>query len=241
MPRFYCLFPIAVAQTHSLPDAVVRHIQVRRLQIGDTIELFNGDGYAYIGTLTQLDKRNASVHIDSKQATLNESPIEITLIQAISSGDRMDFTLQKCVELGVKHFLPVISERSVVRLQGDRAHKRVERWQEIVISACEQCGRTTVPTVMPIIPFKELGQHPFERDALKFILSIAKNQGLKAIQPTTTSFYLLAGPEGGLTQAEEDLAFSLGFQPITLGPRILRTETAAMSAVSAMQLLWGDF
>ncbi|MBP6346370.1 16S rRNA (uracil(1498)-N(3))-methyltransferase [Neisseriaceae bacterium CLB008] len=241
MPRFYCLFPIEVAHTYPLPDAVVRHIQVRRLQVGDTLELFNGDGHAYAGTLTHLDKKNASVHIDTKLATHNESPLEITLIQAISSGDRMDFTLQKCVELGVKHFLPVISERSVVRLQGDRAQKRVERWQEIVISACEQCGRTTVPTVMPIIPFKELGQHPFERDALKFILSIAKNQGLKAIQPTTTTFYLLAGPEGGLTEAEEDAAFALGFQPITLGPRVLRTETAAMCAVSAMQLLWGDF
>lgn len=241
MPRFYCSFPIAVAQTYALPDAVVRHIHVRRLQVGDSLELFNGDGHAYVATLTHLDKKNASVQVDQQQATHNESPLDITLIQAISSGDRMDFTLQKCVELGVKRFLPVISERSVVRLQGDRAQKRVDRWQEIVVSACEQCGRTAVPTVMPIIPFKELGQHPFEHNALKFILSIAKNQGLKAIQPTTTTFYLLAGPEGGLTEAEEDVAFSLGFQPITLGPRVLRTETAAMCAVSAMQLLWGDF
>lgn len=164
MPRFYLSEVLSAGRAVSLPDNVVRHLHVLRLRPDDEIVLFNGDGKAYPARLDVLEKRRATVEILREEEADNESPLNITLVQAVSSGERMDFTLQKSVELGVGEIRPVLSERCVVRLDGERAAKRVARWQEIVVSACEQSGRNTVPQVLPLVSYQEaLRQMPSEK------------------------------------------------------------------------------
>ena len=239
MCRFFVAEKLGLNQILSLPDNVVRHLNVLRLRVGETLVLFNGDGCEYAARLLLLEKRQAQVEVLTQIPTHRESPLHITLIQAVSSGERMDFTLQKGVELGVNVFIPVLSERSVVRLSGERATKRVERWQEIVVSACEQCGRNVIPSVQEIVPYARVLQQLPEAD-VKVLLSLNRAQGLRdLVKPQR--IVLMAGPEGGWTAHEEEQAFAAGFQAVSLGKRVLRTETAALAAVSAMQTLWGDF
>ena len=239
MPRFYLPAPLALQTTFSLPENIVRHIHVLRLNTGDSITLFNGTGNDFAATLQTIGKRHAECHIHAQRQPENESPLAITLVQAISSGERMDFTLQKSVELGVHAIQPIISERCVVRLSGERADKRVQRWQDIVIAACEQSGRSIVPTVQPIVSFSDyLRQMPPE---LHLMMSLRRATTLRDITPAPQTLRLMIGPEGGWTPAEEQAALAAGVQTITLGKRVLRTETAAMAAMAAMQVLWGNF
>ena len=239
MPRFYLPAPLAPHTTFSLPENIVRHIHVLRLNTGDSITLFNGTGNDFDATLQEIGKRHAQCHITAQRQPENESRLQITLIQAISSGERMDFTLQKSVELGVRAIQPIISERCVVRLSGERAEKRVQRWQDIVIAACEQSGRSMVPTVLPIVSFSDyLCQMPPE---LHLMMSLRRATTLRDIAPAPQTLRLMIGPEGGWTPAEEQAAQAAGVHAITLGKRVLRTETAAMAAMAAMQVLWGDF
>ena len=239
MPRFYLPTDLAPNTTFRLPENIVRHIHVLRLNAGDAITLFNGTGNDFDATLQEIGKRHAECHITAQRQPENESPLAITLVQAISSGERMDFTLQKSVELGVRAICPIISERCVVRLSGERADKRVQRWQDIAIAACEQSGRSIVPTVQPIVSFSDyLRQMPPE---LHLMMSLRRATTLRDIAPAPQSLRLMIGPEGGWTPAEEQAALDAGVQTITLGKRVLRTETAAMAAMAAMQVLWGDF
>ena len=240
MPRFYLPTALAPHTTLNLPDNIIRHIHVLRLNAGDSITLFNGTGNDFDATLQEIGKRHAQCHITAQRQPENESRLQITLIQAISSGERMDFTLQKSVELGVRAICPIISERCVVRLSGERADKRVQRWQDIAIAACEQSGRSIVPTVQPIVSFADyLRQMP--RHELHLMMSLHRATTLRDIAPAPQSLRLMIGPEGGWTPAEEQTALAAGVQTITLGKRVLRTETAAMAAMAAMQVLWGDF
>ncbi|ADY96891.1 TPA: 16S rRNA (uracil(1498)-N(3))-methyltransferase [Neisseria meningitidis] len=240
MPRFYLPENLSVGQTVALPDNIVRHLNVLRVRPNENITLFDGKGKAHAAQLTVLEKRRAEAEILHEDTTDNESPLNITLIQSISSGDRMDFTLQKSVELGVTAIQPVISERCIVRLDGERAAKRLARWQEIVISACEQSGRNTVPPVLPIIGYREaLDKMPSE--STKLIMSINRARKLGDIRQPSGAIVFMVGPEGGWTEQEEQQAFDAGFQAVTLGKRILRTETAPLAALAAMQTLWGDF
>lgn len=240
MPRFHLPENLSVGQTVALPDNIVRHLNVLRVRPNENITLFDGKGKAHAARLTVLEKRRAEAEILHEDTTDNESPLNITLIQSISSGDRMDFTLQKSVELGVTAIQPVISERCIVRLDGERAAKRLARWQEIVISACEQSGRNTVPPVLPIIGYREaLDKMPSE--STKLIMSINRARKLGDIRQPSGAIVFMVGPEGGWTEQEEQQAFDAGFQAVTLGKRILRTETAALAAIAAMQTLWGDF
>ena len=239
MPRFYLPTALAPHTTLNLPDNIIRHIHVLRLNAGDSITLFNGTGNDFAATLQTIGKRHAECHIHAQRQPENESPLAITLVQAVSSGERMDFTLQKSVELGVRAIQPIISERCVVRLSGERADKRVQRWQDIVIAACEQSGRSIVPTVQPIVSFSDyLRQMPPE---LHLMMSLRRATTLRDITPAPQTLRLMIGPEGGWTPAEEQAALAAGVQTITLGKRVLRTETAAMVAMAAMQVLWGDF
>ena len=155
MSRFYLPDALYAGQVVELPDNVVRHLNVLRVRCGEQVVLFNGNGKAYPARLDVLEKRRACAEVLREEETDNESPLKITLVQSVSSGERMDFTLQKSVELGVVAIQPVISERCVVRLSGERADKRVARWQEIVVSACEQSGRNMVPEVRPLLPYRE--------------------------------------------------------------------------------------
>lgn len=240
MPRFYLPENLSVGQTVALPDNIVRHLNVLRVRPNENITLFDGKGKAHAARLTVLEKRRAEAEILHEDTTDNESPLNITLIQSISSGDRMDFTLQKSVELGVTAIQPVISERCIVRLDGERAAKRLARWQEIVISACEQSGRNTVPPVLPIIGYREaLDKMPSE--STKLIMSINRARKLGDIRQPSGAIVFMVGPKGGWTEQEEQQAFEAGFQAVTLGKRILRTETAPLAALAAMQTLWGDF
>ncbi|ADO32341.1 TPA: 16S rRNA (uracil(1498)-N(3))-methyltransferase [Neisseria meningitidis] len=240
MPRFHLPENLSVGQTVALPDNIVRHLNVLRVRPNENITLFDGKGKAHAARLTVLEKRRAEAEILHEDTTDNESPLNITLIQSISSGERMDFTLQKSVELGVTAIQPVISERCIVRLDGERAAKRLARWQEIVISACEQSGRNTVPPVLPIIGYREaLDKMPSE--STKLIMSINRARKLGDIRQPSGAIVFMVGPEGGWTEQEEQQAFDAGFQAVTLGKRILRTETAPLAALAAMQTLWGDF
>ena len=240
MPRFYVDFALSPDSVVELPDDVVRHLNVLRVKNTEEIVLFNGNGKAYPALPEVLEKRRASVRILREEATDNESPLNITLVQAVSSAERMDFTLQKSVELGVAEIRPVISERCVVRLSGERAEKRVARWQEIVVSACEQSGRNIVPKVLPLTTYAQALQQ-LPQETTKLLMSLNRAQNLSDVQPQSGKVVFMVGPEGGWTEKEEQQAFDAGFQSVTLGKRVLRTETASLAAIAAMQTLWGDF
>lgn len=241
MPRFYSPEKLAPGALIRLSDnAAVHASRALRMKVGDSAVLFNGDGNDYPCELTYMSKSEVSVKVKSVSANTCESPLNITLIQAISSGDRMDFTIQKAVELGVTAIQPISSQRSVVKLSGERAEKRREHWQNVVISACEQCGRAIVPEVRPATSLAQwLGQS--ETAALRIILSPGAPQSLNGLQKPSGDIQLLIGAEGGLTEDEINLATTHQFTPIRLGKRILRTETAALTAISSLQTLWGDF
>ncbi|MGN6973280.1 MULTISPECIES: 16S rRNA (uracil(1498)-N(3))-methyltransferase [unclassified Neisseria] len=240
MPRFYVDFALSPDSVVELPDNVVRHLNVLRVKNTEEIVLFNGNGKSYPALPEVLEKRRASVRILREEATDNESPLNITLVQAVSAAERMDFTLQKSVELGVAEIRPVISERCVVRLSGERAEKRVARWQEIVVSACEQSGRNIVPKVLPLTTYAQALQQ-LPQETTKLLMSLNRAQKLSDVQPQSGKVVFMVGPEGGWTEKEEQQAFDAGFQSVTLGKRVLRTETASLAAIAAMQTLWGDF
>ena len=240
MPRFYVDFALSPDSVVELPDNVVRHLNVLRVKNTEEIVLFNGNGKAYPALPEVLEKRRASVRILREEATDNESPLNITLVQAVSAAERMDFTLQKSVELGVAEIRPVISERCVVRLSGERAEKRVVRWQEIVVSACEQSGRNIVPKVLPLTTYAQALQQ-LPQETAKLLMSLNRAQKLSDVRPQSGKVVFMVGPEGGWTEKEEQQAFDAGFQSVTLGKRVLRTETASLAAIVAMQTLWGDF
>ena len=240
MPRFYVDFALSPDSVVELPDNVVRHLNVLRVKNTEEIVLFNGNGKAYPALPEVLEKRRASVRILREEATDNESPLNITLVQAVSAAERMDFTLQKSVELGVAEIRPVISERCVVRLSGERAEKRVTRWQEIVVSACEQSGRNIVPKVLPLTTYAQALQQ-LPQETTKLLMSLNRAQKLSDVRPQSGKVVFMVGPEGGWTEKEEQQAFDAGFQSVTLGKRVLRTETASLAVIAAMQTLWGDF
>ena len=240
MPRFYVDFALSPDSVVELPDDVVRHLNVLRVKNTEEIVLFNGNGKSYPALPEVLEKRRASVRILREEATDNESPLNITLVQAVSAAERMDFTLQKSVELGVAEIHPVISERCVVRLSGERAEKRVARWQEIVVSACEQSGRNIVPKVLPLTTYAQALQQ-LPQETTKLLMSLNRAQKLSDVRPQSGKVVFMVGPEGGWTEKEEQQAFDAGFQSVTLGKRVLRTETASLAAIAAMQTLWGDF
>ena len=220
-----------------LPERTFHHaVRVRRMRVGEALVLFAGDGREARATLIGIRRDVADVRIESIETVDRESALDVALLQAISSGDRMDYTLQKAVELGVRSVVPVMAERSQ-RVGDARAEKRVDHWRDIAISACEQSGRNTVPTVHRI---STLDLALASASGSGLLLSGNGLRRLRDIAQPTGPIVLLAGPEGGLTDDEERAATEAGYVAITLGPRILRTETAAVAALAAMQALWGD-
>ena len=239
MPRFHVPLPLALQNAFRLPENTVRHIQVLRLNAGDAVVLFNGTGSDFDAVLEEVGRRHALCRIIAQRQPENESPLRITLAQAVSSAEHMDYTIQKSVELGVARIQPVISTRSTARLSAERTEKRTRRWQDIAISACEQSGRSIIPEVLPPLPFTEYLRQA--HTGLRLIASLNRAQTLAAIAPPPEKAVLLAGPEGGWTAEEEATAAAAGFTAVSLGPRVLRTETAAPAAIAAMQALWGDW
>jgi 16S rRNA (uracil1498-N3)-methyltransferase len=240
--RFYSANKLAISALIPLSFSAATHAtRALRLNIGDELILFNGDGHDYICELISIKKNEVLAKVLSDQTINNESPLNITLLQGISSGDRMDYTIQKAVELGVKTIQPISTDRSVVKLSQERAQKRLEHWQNIVNSACEQTGRAFVPQVLvPVSLSHWLANNPGNAET-RILLNPVGAVKLANLAKPNGKITLLIGAEGGLSQYEIDTATSQGFQSIILGPRILRTETAALTAISSMQTLWGDF
>ncbi len=214
---------------------------VLRLAPGNPVILFDGQGNAYDGEIAKCARGEVSVRLHKRRDEDRESPLQVTLAQAVSSGERMDYTIQKAVELGVSAVQPLLAERCVVRLSGERAAKRGAHWQAVVAAACEQCGRNRVPRVAPLQPLRGWLEQPAPADALRLMLLPGAPTGLHQLARPTGMVTVLAGPEGGLTEAEAGDAVRAGFMPLRLGPRVLRTETAAVALLAAMQALWGDF
>lgn len=243
--RFYTNTPLNLGSNIQLSASAAAHAtRALRLNVNDKAIVFNGDGFDYNCAISSIEKNAVFVTIDAKTEVRNESPLNITLIQAISSGDRMDFTIQKAVELGVTSIQPVTSQRSVVKLSAERAEKRTEHWQNIAISACEQSGRAIVPNVLPPLTLSQFFAKNTKNDsaqALKITLAPTATQTLKSLTKPSHEIQLLIGAEGGLSNEEIALSQLHGFETITLGKRILRTETAGLAAIAAMQMLWGDF
>lgn len=241
MPRFYLPCAITPDTPITLPEASAHHAaRVLRLAVGDAVTLFNGAGGEWSGRIHRIGKREVVVHVLAWHDIARETPLQITLAQGISSGERMDYTLQKAVELGVTAIQPIACARSVVRLAGERADKRRSHWQNLVIAACEQCGRNRVPEVAAIMPLADWLARPATA-ATRLMLAADAQHTLHILSRPSGPVVILAGPEGGLAPDEYAAAQSAGFMPVRLGPRILRTETAALAALAAMQTLWGDF
>jgi 16S rRNA (uracil1498-N3)-methyltransferase len=239
-PRFYLDQPLAPGARFSLPPGPARHAaRALRLTVDDAITLFNGRGGEFAARIERIHKDDVAVSVTGFADVERESPLRVMLAQGISSGERMDYTLQKAVELGVAAIQPIAARRSVIKLAGERADRRVVHWQGVVASACEQCGRNQVPVVAPPLPLAQwLGQQ--QRGRLLFLSPLAEAR-LAELPPPAAPDWLVAGPEGGFEADEIAALHAAGATPVRLGPRVLRTETAALAALAAMQTLWGDF
>lgn len=240
VPRFYVPQPFAIGQEFTLPDTTFRHaVQVLRLGVDEPLILFNGEGGEYLAQISNVSKRSASVLIDSFSAIDTESPVHLTLVQAVIKPDKMDFALQKAVELGANTIQPLITQRSVVRIGKEQVDKKLQHWEGIVVAACEQSGRTRMPTVQAPLTLERWLETPFV--GTRIILApgdFPRINALSADLPTPIA--LLIGPEGGFTDEEVQTCVQAGVMPVSLGPRILRAETASSAALTLIQHRFGD-
>ena len=246
-PRFFCSLPLAAGTRLALPEAAARHaVRALRLGVGDALTLFDGGGGEYPARIAGVAREAVEVELAAHVARECESPLDLTLLQALQAGDKMDLTIQKAVELGVARVVPLLSRRSVVRLEGERALRRVEHWRGIAVSACEQCGRNRVPAVEPIERFERWlapATQVAPAGVRRLLLDPLGGRTLASLPPPAAGerIELLIGAEGGLAPEEVEAAQRAGFVGIRLGPRVLRTETAGLAALAALQCLWGDF
>jgi 16S rRNA (uracil1498-N3)-methyltransferase len=212
-----------------------------RSRVGDVVTLFNGEGPEWPATVSRIGKNSVSLLLGEAIETGTESPLKIHLVQGISRGDRMDIVVQKATELGVKRITPVLTEYGVVKLDTARASKRRDHWQSVAESACEQCGRTRLPLIdMPVTLKNWFGGKPARIDT-ELILVPGATTPLSKVAAPETKVCVLIGPEGGFSDGEYKDAEVAGFTAVSLGPRVLRTESAAIATITALQTLWGDF
>ena len=249
MPRFHCPVPLAMGDTLLLPPGAARHVQVLRLQPGDTITLFNGghqgQGGEFEATVNRMGRSDVEVTVGAHTAIERDAARRVHLVVGMPANDRMDWLVEKATELGVASIQPLMSERSVLRLSGERADKKTAHWQSVAVSACEQCGGNRVPLLHPVATLAHwlralptgaadgAGAAP----AARLLLSLREGsrplrQWLAADAAPAALF--LSGPEGGLSAAEEDAALACGFAPVSLGARVLRAETAALTALALL-------
>lgn len=232
--------PLAVGQRVTLPEDSSLHLtRVLRLGPGDLVTLFNGDGHDYAARLLTAAKRGAEAEIIGRQWVQRESPLHITLAQGLARGEKMDLVLQKATELGVAAFAPVFTERTEVKLDPERAAKRLAHWQGVLSAACEQSGRAAMPVLQPPQPLASYAA--METAALRLALDPAGELDLSAAAPAPgQGIALVVGPEGGLSERDLATLRAAGFRGLRLGPRVLRTETAGLAAVAALQAMYGD-
>lgn len=242
LSRFYCADPLSPGAVCSLPEWVSRHaVRVLRMKVGSMLVLFDGRGGEYPSEIVRIQRDEVVVRVGQWVDREVESPCRVTLVQSLQAAEKMDFTLQKAVELGVAAIQPLSARRSVMRLSGERAEKRRQHWQSIVVSACEQSGRNQVPVVAPVRELNDWLATQAAAAERRLILAPGAAQSLSSMPPPAGEVQLLIGPEGGFDPEELGWAESVGFVPVSLGPRILRTETAGMAALAVMQSLWGDW
>ena len=239
IPRIFTNSPLAVGSQCQLDDNAANHVgRVLRMQAGQALLLFNGDGHDYHATITEAGKKHVLVAVTEAAENETESPLRVVLAQTLSKGDRMDYAVQKAVEMGVSEIVPLTTERCDVKLKGDREDKRLRHWQQVAISAAEQCGRARIPEIQPVMTVQQWLEHARACD-LRLVLHHRTERSLNTLEKPS-SIALMIGPEGGLTAEEIALAEDNGFLPVALGPRVLRTETAPVAAIALCQWLWGD-
>jgi len=239
IPRIYISEALSTDATLAIAGDPAHYIsRVLRMRSGQALILFNGDGQDYPARITDSTKSTVTVRVGQGCPVSTESPLQITLAQVISRGDRMDFSVQKSTEMGVSRIQPLTSERCEVRLQGSREDKRLRHWQQVAVSAAEQCGRAVVPEVAPLMSLTEWLTHLPPSDC-RLVLHHRSETALATMAPPE-SVTLLIGPEGGLSDEEISTAEQAGFVSTTLGPRVMRTETAPVTGIAVCQWLWGD-
>ena len=237
--RFFCSDPVPEAGEFLLPKAVAHHaVRVLRMRDGDALMLFDGRGGEVEATLVKCGTQwRAQTGV--RHEVERESPLDLVLVQALAGADKMDWVVQKAVELGVKRIVPVRAARSVMKLVGERAEKRVAHWRQVAVSACEQSGRNHVPEVSPVVDLRDY--LATEQGVRRLVLDPAEGQSLVELGRPDGVCHVLVGPEGGWSEDELDACRAAGCVGVTLGPRVLRTETAGLATLSALQVLWGDF
>lgn len=235
MPRFHCPLPLAAGQSLELPAGAARHVQVLRLQPGAHITLFNGEGGEFDAVVERMGRSDVAVRVESHQPIEREAARELHLAAAMPANERMDWLVEKATELGVSSIQPLVAERSVLRLSGDRARKKQAHWQAIAVAACEQCGRNRVPPVREVADLRWWLSQGMAATPMRLLLSLRPEaQGLRDAAAGSDAAVFLSGPEGGWSDAEEQAALAAGFRPVTLGGRVLRAETAALAALAAL-------
>lgn len=237
MPRFYCAMPLEAGQALALPAGAARHVQVLRLQPGSAITLFDGQGGEFDAAVERIGRSEVTVRVGAHHALEREAAREVHLAVGMPANERMDWLVEKATELGVASIQPLLAERSVLRLAGERAAKKQAHWQGIAIAACEQCGRNRVPAVHPVIPLAAWCQLLAPASGARLLLSLdAAGTSVAAGAAAAGPVWVLSGPEGGLSPQEEQAARSHGFAAVTLGARVLRAETAPLAVLAALTL-----
>ena len=241
MPRFYCPLPLATGNALNLPASAARHVQVLRLQPGDTITLFNGEtGGEFEATVARMGRSDVEVTVGLHNLVEREAACAVHLAVGMPANERMDWLVEKATELGVASIQPLVTERTVLRLSAERAEKKQAHWQSIAIAACEQCGRNRVPLVHAVKTFAQWAKsQPLSQDVTRYLLSLrAGSHPLRQVAAissgATNPVTFLSGPEGGLTDSEELSAQAAGFVAVSLGERVLRAETAALAALTLL-------
>ena len=234
MPRFYCPEPLRTGLALSLPPGAARHVQVLRTQPGDVITLFNGEGGEFEATVTRMGRSDVDVEVGMHHPVEREAQRPVHLLAGITANERMDWLVEKATELGVASITPLIAERSVLKLKGERADKKLAHWQGVAVAAAEQCGRNRVPVVHAGVTLNEWVKQAAGGE--RWVLSLAQGTQPLSQMAGEAAVTVLSGPEGGLSPAEEAAALSAGFKPVTLGSRVLRAETAPLAVLAALSL-----
>lgn len=240
LTRVFVDLPLAPGARVALPEDAAAHlVRVLRLREGEACVLFNGDGHDYDATLAAATKRGVDAVVGDARAIDNESPLRLVLLQGIARGEKMDLILQKATELGVSAIVPAFADRTEVRLDGDRLDKRMAHWRSVVVSACEQSGRARIPELFPARNLAEAAALP--ADALKLTLDPqGEHRSASLAMPASATVVIGIGPEGGWSEKDRTVLRERGFSGLRLGPRVLRTETAGLAAIAALQARFGD-
>ena len=241
LTRVYIEGPLQPGQRRPLTGSAVNHVtRVLRLRSGDALTVFDGSGGEFPATIEDVRRDTASVLLGAHDSVERESSLRLTLIQGISRGERMDWVVQKATELGVNTIVPLFTERSVVQLDAQQASKKLQHWRSVAIGACEQSGRNRLPIIAQPVPLAQYFEQLGAATEVRLLLSPRANQRLTALESVARGALVMIGPEGGLSDNEQAAAQAHEFTPVRLGPRVLRTETAAIVALSLLQQQWGD-